>query len=140
MSISRTNRLSVLALCCATFFGLGLFTSSLGPNLPEIAAMAASPLAALGAIFTAIYLGSGVAQPVVGPLNDRFGERPTLFVALIVSAVGTVGIATSHALALTLGSALLLGLGGGAILISGSVLVAEVFASRSVPALNVLNV
>src|SRR4051794_32301868 len=138
--MSRSHKLAILALSCAIFFGLGLFTSSLGPNLPEIAAMTASPLAALGAIFTAIYLGSGVTQPVVGPLNDRFGERPTLFVGLALCAVGTAGVAMSHALLLTLGSALLVGVGGGSVLISANLLVAEVFASRSVPALNVLNV
>jgi fucose permease len=136
----RSHKPAILAVSCATFFGLGLFTSSLGPNLPELSRITASSLATLGTIFTAMYLGSGLSQLAAGPLNDRLGQRPGLLMGLALCALGVVGIATSHSLAFTVASGLLAGVGAGAMIISANVLVAEVFASRSVPALNVLNI
>ncbi len=138
--LQRKTRLYALALCCAIFFGLGMLNSAVGPNLPEMAARNASNLATLGAIFTALFLGGLLSQLAAGSLNDRFGERPMLLAGLALPALGNVGLATSHWLPLTLASALASGLGSGIIIVSAHVLIADVFAERSVATLNLLNV
>lgn len=129
-----------MAASCLSFFALGLITGAIGPTLPDLAANTSSSLAAVGGVFTALFLGALLMQTVAGPLNDRIGQRPVLFVGLALLAVGTLGILTSHSLALMLGCAVVAGLGHGAVDVSTNVLVAEVFADRSAAALNLLNV
>jgi fucose permease len=123
-----------------SFFALGLITAALGPALPDLAANASSSLATIGAVFTALFLGSLIAQVVAGPLNDRLGQRPVLLAGIVLLAAGTCGIAASYALPLTLACAVMAGLGHGAVDVSTNVLIAEVFAARSASALNLLNV
>src|SRR5438874_9357578 len=89
-------RLYILAVSCAILFGLGVLNSSVGPNLPEMAARNASSLATLGAVFTALFLGGLLSQLAAGPLNDRFGERPMLLAGLALPVLGSVGLVTSH--------------------------------------------
>jgi fucose permease len=108
--------------------------------LPNLAANTSSNLAAIGAIFTALFLGSFIMQLIAGPLNDRLGQRPVLLLGIGLQAAGICGIAVSHALPLTLACALVAGLGQGAVAVSTSVLIAQVFAARSASALNLINV
>jgi fucose permease len=129
-----------MAASCMTFFALGVITGALGLALPDLAANASSSLATIGAIFTALFLGGFMSQLIVGPLNDRFGQRPVLLVGIGLVATGICGIAVSHALLLTLACALVAGMGHGAVAVSTSVLIAQVFAARSASALNLINV
>jgi fucose permease len=113
---------------------------ALGLALPDLAANASSSLATIGAIFTALFLGGFITQLIAGPLNDRLGQRPVLLVGIGLLAAGICGIAVSHSLPLTLACALVAGLGHGAVAVSTSVLIAQVFAARSASALNLINV
>lgn len=119
---------------------LGIITAALGPSLPDLTANTGSSLATIGAVFSALFLGGLFTQLLGGPINDRYGQRPLLFGGIILMALGTCGIATSHALPLALASGVVAGLGRGAISISAHLLIAEVFAARSAMALNLLNV
>jgi len=125
---------------CVSFFALGVITAALGPALPDLAANTGSSLATVGGVITALFLGALLALSVAGPLNDRLGQRPVLIVGVALLALGTLGIAASHWLPLTLLCAAVAGLGHGAIDISTNVLIAEVFVGRSAAALNLLNV
>ncbi len=138
--LQRKTKLYTLAVSCAIFFGLGMLSSSVGPNLPEMATRNASNLATLGAVFTALFLGGLLSQLATGPLNDRFGERPMLLAGLSLPVLGNLGLMTSHWLPFTLVSAFVFGLGTGIIIVSAHVLIADVFAERSVATLNLLNV
>src|SRR5262249_5515694 len=129
-----------MAASCMSFFALGLITAALGPALPDLAASASSSLATIGMVFTALFLGSLITQLLAGPLNDWLGQRPVLLVGIGLLVAGTCGIAASPALPLTLASAVVAGLGHGAVDVSTNVLIAEVFAARSAAALNLLNV
>jgi fucose permease len=129
-----------LAATSASFFALGMVTASLGPALPDLATHAATSLAAIGTVFTALFCGGLVAQLVAGPLNDRIGQRPVLLAGLVLLFAGTIGLTISPSLALMLACAFIAGLGHGAIDVSTNVLIAEVFANRSASALNLLNV
>jgi fucose permease len=136
----QQNRGRTLVVACGMLFVLGVTTAVLGPVLPELAARTGSPLAALGAVFTALFLGALATQTVAGPLADRVGERPVLLGGLAVTTLGVIGVALSPALPLTLVCAFVLGLGHGAVDVSTNVLVARTFADRPVTALNVLHV
>ncbi|MFL5806944.1 MAG: MFS transporter [Roseiflexaceae bacterium] len=130
----------MMVASCISFVALGGITAALGPALPDLAANTGSSLAAVGAVITALFVGSLIALIVAGPLNDRIGQRPVLLAGVALLALGTFGVAASHWLPLTLLCAVVAGLGHGAIDVSTNVLIAEVFAARSAAALNLLNV
>ena len=119
---------------------LGLMVAGIGPALPDLAANAGSQVEALGAVFTALFAGALAAQLGVGFLNDRFGQRPTLGAGMLLLGGGALGMALSRALPLTLACAAVAGLGHGALVVTLHVLVAQLFPTRSVSALNLINV
>src|SRR5512143_3705100 len=92
------------------FVALGLLFAQLGPVLAELATRTVSTLAAVGAVFTALYLGALVTQSVAGGAIDRAGSRPVLLVGLVVTATGMIGIALSRSLAVLLAWACFSGL------------------------------
>jgi len=130
----------VLASTCLVFFALGLMTAAIGPVLPQLADQAGSTLAAIGAVFTAMFLGALAAQVFVGPVGDRVGMRSVFLGGMVLLALGTLGVTLSNHLWLTLALALLSGIGHGAVDLGGTVLIAGLFNGRSVSALNLLNV
>src|SRR4051812_7399502 len=131
------NRYLVLAVSCAMTFAVGLVAASLGPSLPELATQTGADISQMGNIFTAIFLGSIGSHVAAGPLSDRFGHRPVLIGALVLFAVGIVGVLLSTVFSWTLLSTLVAGLGDGAIIIGSNILVAQAFVHRSGSALNV---
>ncbi len=129
-----------LVLCCVIFLGLGVITGGLGPVLPELAAHNGVDLASAGTIFTALFLGSLAAQFFAGPLGDRWGIRPVLLVGLVLLAGGVGGLTATPSMGLTLACTLLAGIGHGMVDLGGNVMIAGVFAKKSLPALNLVNV
>ncbi|MEW6505624.1 MAG: MFS transporter [Chloroflexota bacterium] len=132
-------RWMVLILCCLFFFSLGVTVAAFGPLLPELSALNGVDLSRMGQIFTFYFLGSLIAQILSGPLSDRFGEKPLMLAAtlLLMGSVATLPFSHTFPLSLLLFS--LTGLGGGAIVLTTNVLIARVYADRSVSALNLLN-
>lgn len=130
----------LLAVCCIIFLLLGLITATLGPLLSELAENASVPLASMGAVYTALFLGALTMQVVAGPISDRIGQRRVLTGGLILITIGVVGIGFSHSFPLTMFFTFMAGLGHGAVDLGGNVLIATVFHKRSVSALNLLNV
>lgn len=128
-----------LSVASVLFFALGLITAAIGPALPELAERTGGSLATLGGLFTALFLGALASMAVAGPLMDRFGQGPVLLAGALLLAVGTAGVAVTQSVWLVLGMGVFAGLGHGAVDIGGNVLIARVFAGRSVAALNLLN-
>lgn len=133
-----TNR-HILAVSFLIFIGIGVLSAALGPSLDDLAEQTGSDLAALGAIFTASFGGTMIAQISSGPLYDRVGQRPLMLAGVLVGALGTLGIVLSHSLWLTLTSSVFFGIGFGALDVSTNILIAQTFAARSVPVLNLLH-
>jgi len=52
----------------------------------------------VGAIITSFFLGFALAQLLYGPLADRFGRKPTLYLGLAVYVLGAIGAAFSPTL------------------------------------------
>src|SRR5512140_994379 len=77
----------------ATLFAAGLFQSAIGPSLPDLATNTSADLAALGAIFTALFVGSLVAQLAAGAIGDRLGHKRVLIAGLLLASLGMLGVA-----------------------------------------------
>ncbi len=137
--MSKSESRWVLVVCCAAFFVLGLTTAVLGPALPELAGKMNTSLAQVGGLFTALFLGALSGQLIAGPLSDRIGQRPVIVTGMLLIVAGTLGLTFSRSLAAGLAFALLAGLGHGPMDLGINVLVARIFARRSVSALNLLN-
>ncbi|MEO8287772.1 MAG: MFS transporter [Chloroflexota bacterium] len=138
--MTTANKIVALVLSCCIFFAAGIISSLLGPVLPSLAANTGSTLAATGSVISAIFMGALITQFALGPVNDRVGPRPVLIVCLAVGALGLVALSASTSLLFAFLSALMIGMGMGAMVISPNVMLAVVFASRSVSALNFANV
>jgi fucose permease len=121
------------------FFTLGML-AALGPTLPEIARNTGSSLADAGILFTALFLGAVPAQLVSGWLNDKYGSKPVLAVGLVVMSIGFLGATLSPTLPIAVAFMLFGGLGDGALIVAGNVMVAQTFATKSASALNLMNV
>ncbi len=130
----------MLTLASLNFFTIGLVAAILGPALPNFSQQTGAPLAAAGGVISALFAGALIAQIISGPLNDRLGAAPLLRVGLGCVALGMIGLASSHALWLTLASGIVVGIGHGAIDISTNVLVSVAAGAQNVIALNLINV
>lgn len=138
--MTRNNKVVSLAVACGIFFVAGIIVAGFGPALPDLAANTGSSLAAAGSLISALFVGALVSQIFVGPIQDRFGVRPVLMAGLVVIAVGVAAATLSTSLAPAWGFMLFAGLGDGVLIVGVNVMVALVFASRSVMALNLSNV
>lgn len=131
---------ATLVMAFAIFIGMGWLAAAIGPALPDLAKRTGTDLAALGALFSAVFTGSMIGQTVSGPLNDRLGQRPVLMGGIGVGVIGMLGVVLSHSLAAVLACGAVYGLGFGALDVTTNVLIARTFAGQSVPALNLLHV
>jgi fucose permease len=134
------GRFVTLGVVCAVFFSVGVLSAGLGPTLPSLAEKMGSTLSETGALFTALFLGAVASQIAGGPLTDRFGQRPMLFASLVLLAGGLAGVALSPTLPIALVSMLIAGLGDGVIIVAVNVSISQLFATRAVSALNILNI
>jgi fucose permease len=138
--MTRASKIWALVLSCCIFFVIGINSSTLGAVLPYLANNAGITLATAGAIITTVFLGALLAQLAIGPINDRIGPARVLVVAMLVAGAGLVAASLSHSLLLTLALIFVSGTGTGAMIVSTNVMLAVVFESRSVFALNFSNV
>ncbi len=136
----KNHRNYVLTLSSASFLALGLFTAAIGPALDELSAQTGSSLAAVGGVFTALFLGALASQVLGGSLIDRIGPRPMILGSMGVLGGAVLALTQAHALPLLLGLAAVAGLGHGMLDIATHVLVSGLFAEKRASALNLLNV
>jgi len=137
--LKLSNATLLLVLACASFFGLGVINAAIGPALPELASNTGSSLAAVGSLFTGLFLGSLAAQVFSGPLLDRLGPRWPLMAGLTMVGAGITGVAFARTLPVALAFAILTGLGYGVIALIINVTVSNLFSHRRASALNLIN-
>jgi len=130
---------AALTMSFVIFIAIGLLSAALGPALPDLADRAGRDLATLGGLVTMVWSGTLVAQLVAGALNDRWGQRPVLLGACTLATLGSLGILTLPNLWLLLAAGLIFGLGFGGLDIGTNLFIAQRFAHRSVPMLNLLH-
>ncbi len=136
-SASRERRLTRLAY--ASMIVLGVNVGWLGPFLPQISHAIGASLDRTGLILSAIAAGYFVALPAGGELGHRRGPHFLLFLALILDALGFMGLALAVSLRASLCAAAAIGCGQCGIDIATNALVAELNRDRLAAALNYLH-
>jgi len=94
----------------------------------------------VGAIFTALFLGALVTQLFSSSISSRVGLHPILLAGTVLAALGMTGISLSRSLPLLLISAMVLGLGHGAVNFSGNLSIATLFYEKRATAINFANI
>lgn len=119
---------------------VGVYSASLGPGLPGIAAHAHEPLAQAGTLLSALFAGGLLTSALAGRAMDRTGARPLLAAGALVNGVGCAALAFSASWTAVLGSGVLLGVGDTLVVVASHVLFAGLYPEGSGAALNRLNV
>ena len=95
--------------------GLGqMATNLVVPSLNSIGADLSMEPGATGLILSAVLIGIGVGQLVVGPLSDRHGRRPVLIGGLVLYILAGIGAVLATTAPLMLLMRLIQGLGASA--------------------------
>jgi fucose permease len=123
-------------------FVFGIVMAVLGTlfGLPEMRARLRIDLAQQGNVFLLLFLGIFLATLVAGPVIDAIGNKLILVVSSLLVALGMAGFAYAHSFIGTAMPAVLLGLGGGGLNTSTSVLVSDLYGEKRGPMLNMLGI
>jgi fucose permease len=123
-------------------FVFGIVMAVLGTlfGLPEMRARLRIDLAQQGNVFLLLFLGIFLATLVAGPVIDAIGNKLILVVSSLLVALGMAGFAYAHSFIGTATPAVLLGLGGGGLNTSTSVLVSDLYGEKRGPMLNMLGI
>ncbi|MCU0496337.1 MAG: MFS transporter [Anaerolineae bacterium] len=129
----------ILAVGCLVFLALGLVTGSIGTILGEVSVNTLTPLEAIGALYTALFLGTITSQIASGYIHDRLGARFLLLGGLMLNVAGVSGYTTSQSFYLMLFFGFLSGLGFGALLMSIQMMISVTFPDLRVRYLSLIN-
>ncbi|MDN3566664.1 multidrug effflux MFS transporter [Paeniroseomonas aquatica] len=121
----RVSALLLLVLAAMSAFG-PLATDMYLPAFPAIAAGLAADPAAVQKTLASFFAGMAIAQPVFGPLADRFGRRPPLLVGLGIFVLGSVGCALTQSIGWLMLWRFVQGLGGCAGMVMARAIVRDV--------------
>ena len=67
----------------------GFFYGNLGPALQDIQLLTGQSLGSVSWLFTATYAGSMIGTLICGPVCDRVGPQPVLFVSVFMASILT---------------------------------------------------
>ena len=92
IDVGRLSSLQIviMVLCAAIAMIDGFDTQSIAFVAPHIADAWSIPASSFGPVFGAGLLGSFVGALTLGPLGDRIGRKPGLFISVLIFAVGTL--------------------------------------------------
>lgn len=114
--VGRAPRdLALVLAILAAFLIIGMPDGMTGAVWPHMRPSLGAPLGALSLLIAGSAAGFFMGTLSAGPAVRRLGARPLVCVALIVAAGSSASIASSSILALTVGSAFLMGACGGLI-------------------------
>lgn len=136
---SRRQPLILLITVWTIFLAMGVFLGSIGPALPDFATKTGSTVEAVGAIFTAAFVGTLIAQLASGQIVDRFGARSIVIIGCLFNLAGVAGALTSTELLPLLLFMVVVGLGHGFMDVSSQVYISAAYAHDSVRTLNSLH-
>lgn len=106
----RSNVISV-ALVLVTFFAISFITNIIGPIFPALVADFDISLTVAGFLPFSFFAAYGVMSIPAGMLVDKFGEKPVLLMAFIMSALGSLMFALLPSFAMAMLSLFLIGTG-----------------------------
>lgn len=106
----KSNVISV-ALVLVTFFAISFITNIIGPIFPALVADFDISLTVAGFLPFSFFAAYGVMSIPAGMLVDKFGEKPVLLLAFIMSALGSLMFALLPSFAMAMLSLFLIGTG-----------------------------
>lgn len=110
---AHTERYYRLALILGALTAVGpLAIDMYLPSLPTIAREFLSTPAAVQASLAAYYIGIAIGQALYGPLSDRVGRKPALYLGLSIFFIASLGCATATGVQMLVGFRFLQALGG----------------------------
>lgn len=112
------NEMLRIALVVGLMGAIGPFAIDMYlPALPEVAAdLGASPQATQFTI-TAFFLAFGVAQLIYGPMSDRLGRKPPLYIGVGIFLVATAACALAPTIGLLVAARFVQGLGAATVMV-----------------------
>ena len=127
--------------CCAGYLVMGLVFSMIGVGLEAFASQLSSTATVVGSLF---FLCSGGATFimlfVVGPLIDRFGQRPVLIAGSLLCAGSMLALARAESLPAACAILFVIGAGGAGLNGGVNTLINHLFPQNPVRALNLSNI
>jgi len=106
----KTNVTAVI-LVLVTFFAISFITNILGPLFPSLVSDFNISLAVAGFLPFSFFAAYGVMSIPSGLLVDRYGEKPVMIWAFLMSATGSFLFALSPSFFMAMGSLFLIGTG-----------------------------
>ena len=98
---------------------MGFTFNAIGPSMPLIREDLGMGRSLAGLHFTALAAGGLVLGPILERFSLRYGRKPVFWTAAVGLVTGALVIGASPVVALSLAGALITGLGGAALLITG---------------------
>ncbi|HZR31900.1 MAG TPA: MFS transporter [Terriglobales bacterium] len=138
-AIKRTR---LFAASCTGMFMFGIVLALLGTlfGLPQVHSRLHIDLVQKGDLFLLLYLCICLATLGVGPLIDRFGNKPVLLVSSLLVAGGLLAFAAAQSFWAAAAATLALGSGGGGLNTAANVLASDLYPENRGPMLNILGV
>lgn len=136
---SYRPRLAFWAACLGMLL-FGIVLTTLGAVLPSVTERFGLGGASAGTLFSMMSLGIMAASVFFGPIVDRFGYKGMLVAATLLVFLGIEAIAFAPSMAVLMGAALLIGVGGGVLNGGTTALVADVSAGARSAGLNLQGV
>jgi fucose permease len=123
-------------------FVFGITLAALGAlfGMPEVRQRIDVDLAQQGDIFLMLYFGVFVSTIIVGPIIDSFGNKIVLTLSAALVVAGLLGFSIARSFFPALGSAFVLGFGGGGLNTASNALVADLYPDNRGTMLNLLGV
>lgn len=138
MNEAATPR-ALIAFLSMAFVGLGLSIASIGPALPEFAAVAGLAVSSGGVLYSALFAGFLLSQITATVILERTGTRVVIPWALAVFAAGTVGLALAVGVKTMLGASAVLGVGYGSCTIAINLVASRLLTHRPAFVVNLIN-
>jgi fucose permease len=130
----------IIAFLCTAFVAVGLSFASIGPALPEFAAVAAMEVSSIGVLYSALFAGYLLSQITAALLLERSGTRVVILWAIGVFGLGTLGLAMAVNVVTLLAASMVLGIGYGFGTISINLVASRLLVHRPAFVVNLINV
>jgi MFS transporter, DHA1 family, multidrug resistance protein len=110
--------LARVALVVGPLAALGPFAIDMYlPALPAVAADLGASVQATQVTLTAFFVAFGACQLVYGPLSDRMGRRPPLYIGIGIFLVGSIGCLLAPGIGALVAARFVQGLGAAAVMV-----------------------
>jgi len=131
---------ALMASACAGIFVFGIVMAVLGVMLPSLFARIQFTKGEAGNLFFVMNLAMLVMSVIFGPVVDRFGFRALLALSALLVAVSLFAFSRATTYSWLVGSALVLGLGGGGLNGGANALASDLFPESRSAALNLIGI